>query len=137
MIYFVSARGNLIRILKTRIFDRWANNEGLTDQILAEAVGEMEQGLIDATLGGHVYKKRVALPGHGKRGGSRTLLAYQSEDKAFFIFGFAKNERTNINAKELKSLKLLADELLNYSNKRLERAIKVNELIEIMVQEHE
>ncbi len=126
-----------MRILKTRIFDRWANNEGLTDQILAEAVGEMEQGLIDATLGGHVYKKRVALPGHGKRGGSRTLLAYQSEDKAFFIFGFAKNERTNINAKELKSLKLLADELLNYSNKRLERAIKVNELIEIMVQEHE
>ena len=126
-----------MRILKTRIFDRWANNEGLTDQVLAEAVGEMEQGLIDATLGGHIYKKRVALPGHGKRGGSRTLLAYRSKDKAFFIFGFAKNERTNINAKELKSLKLLADELLNYSNKRLERAIKVNELIEIMVQEHE
>lgn len=126
-----------MRILKTRIFDRWANNEGLTDQILAEAVGEMEQGLIEATLGGHVYKKRVALPGHGKRGGSRILLAYQNKDKAFFIFGFSKNERTNINAKELKSLKLLADELLNYSNKKLERAIKVNELIEIMVQEHE
>lgn len=126
-----------MRILKTRIFDRWANNEGLTDQILAEAVSEMEQGLIDATLGGHVYKKRVALPGHGNRDGSRTLLAYRSKDKAFFIFGFARNERTNINAKELRSLKLLADELLNYSNKRLKRAIKVNELIEIMVQEHE
>lgn len=127
-----------MRILKTRIFDRWANNEGLTDQVLAGAVvDEMEQGLVDAKLGGHVYKKRVALPGQGKRGGSRTLLAYQSKDKAIFIFGFAKNERANINAKELKSLKLLANELLGYSNKRLEQAIKVNELIEIMAQEHE
>ena len=65
-----------MRILKTRMFDRWANSEGLTDQVLAGAVSEMEQGLVDATLGGHVYKKRVALPGHGKRGGSRTLIAY-------------------------------------------------------------
>jgi len=119
------------------MFDRWANNEGLTDRVLADAVDEMEQGLIDATLGGHVYKKRVALPGHGKRGGSRTLLAYQSKDKAFFIFGFAKNERANINAKELKSLKLLANELLGYSDKKLEQAIKVNELIEIVTEENE
>lgn len=73
------------------------------------------------------------MPGHGKRGGSRTLLAYQSKDKAFFIFGFAKNERANINAKELKALKLLAKGLLGYNDKKLAQAIKVNELIEIMV----
>ncbi len=126
-----------MRILKTRMFDRWVNNEGLTDRVLADAVDEMEQGLIDATLGGHVYKKRVALPGHGKRGGSRTLLACQSKDKVFFIFGYAKNERANINAKELKSLKLLANELLGYSNKKLERAIKISELIEIVTEENE
>jgi hypothetical protein len=46
-----------MRIFKTRMFDRWANNEGLTDQVLSDAVDEMEQGLVDATLGGHVYKK--------------------------------------------------------------------------------
>lgn len=126
-----------MRILKTRIFDRWANNEGLTDQVLADAVDEMEQGLVNATLGGHVYKKRLALPGHGKRSGSRTLLAYQTKDKAFFIFGFTKNERANINARELKALKLLANELLSYSNKKLAQAIKINELIEIVAEEDE
>ena len=135
----VSARfkESSMRILKTKAFNRWADNEGLTDQVLTEAVDDMEQGLIDATLGGHVYKKRVALPGRGKRGSSRTLLAYRSGDKAFFIFGFAKNERVNISAKELKSLKLLASELLGYSNQTLDKAIKVNELIEIKVQENE
>jgi hypothetical protein len=126
-----------MRILKTRIFDRWANNEGLTDKVLSDAVDEIERGLVDAVLGGHVYKKRVALPGHGKRGGSRTLLAYQSKAKAFFIFGFAKNERGNINAKELKALKLLANELLGYSNKKLVQAIKINELIETVAEEDE
>lgn len=126
-----------MRILKTRVFDRWANKEGLTDLILADAVDEMEHGLVDAALGGHVYKKRVALPRQGKRSGSRTLLAYQNGKRAFFIFGFAKNERANINAKELKSLKLLAGELLGYSSQKLDQAIKVNELVEIMVQKHE
>lgn len=36
---------------------------GLTDDALCAAVTEMAQGLIDADLGGHVVKKRIALPG--------------------------------------------------------------------------
>jgi hypothetical protein len=47
-------------------------------------------GLIDADLGGHIVKKRVALPGRGKSGGARTLLAYRLGDRAFFVYGFAK-----------------------------------------------
>ena len=104
-----------MRILKTKSFSRWANNEGLSNQVLSKAVEEMERGLIDAKLGGFVVKKRVALPGRGKRGGSRTLLAYRSGDKAFFVFGFAKNERANIDYKQLKALRLLAAEFLGYS----------------------
>ena len=43
----------------------------------------MEDGLIDAKLGGHVVKTRVALPGHGKRGSARSLVVYQQNNKAF------------------------------------------------------
>ena len=35
----------------------------------------MERGLIDANLGGGIIKKRVPLPGRGKRGSARTLVA--------------------------------------------------------------
>lgn len=93
-----------MQIYKTRQFDKWAGKEGLTDSVLAAAVVEMESGLIDADLGGHVVKKRVALPGRGKSGGARTLLAYRLGDRAFFVYGFAKNERDNIDDKELKAL---------------------------------
>lgn len=88
-----------MRIYKTRSFDKWAAKEGLADPVLAAAVAEMEAGLIDAELGGQVVKKRVSLAGGGKRGGARMLLAYRLGDRAFFVYGFAKNERDNIDAK--------------------------------------
>ena len=93
----------------------------------------MEQGLVDANLGGHVVKKRVALPGRGKRGSTRTLVAFKQRDKAFFIYGYAKNERANIGDKELRALKLLAKELLSYSASALAKARRAGELIEIEV----
>lgn len=120
-----------MRIFKNRWFQKWASKEGLNDEVLRAAVEEMENGLVDADLGGHVVKKRVALPGRGKRGGTRTLLAYQQANKAFFVYGFAKNERANIDNKELKALKLLAAQLLGYTNPALVKAINAGELIEV------
>ena len=118
---------------KTKAFAKWASGEGLGDHALPAAVAEIEQGLIDAKLGGHVVKKRVALPGRGKRGSTRTLVAFRQGDKAFFIYGFAKNERANVNDKELRALKLLATELLNYAAPDLAKATMTGELIEIEV----
>ena len=81
---------------------------GLSDDALSLAVSEMAQGLIDAELGGHVVKKRVALSGQGKRGGARTIVATKMSDRCFFLFGFSKNERANIDKKELKIVREVA-----------------------------
>lgn len=78
-----------MQIFKTRLFDRWANTEGVSDQALMKAAAEINEGLVDAALGGNVYKKRVAKPGQGKSGGYRTILAFKIKDKAFFMYGFA------------------------------------------------
>ena len=122
-----------MKAFKTKAFARWANSEGLDDVALASAVEEMEQGLIDARLGGDVVKKRVALPGRGKRGGARTLVAFRRGDRAFFVFGFAKNERASVSKDELKALKLLAKELLSYPVTSLSLAVRSGELIEVKV----
>lgn len=63
------------RVFTTRTFTRSMKKAGLTDEALCAAVEEMSQGLVDADLGGDVLKKRVALPGQGKRGGARTIVA--------------------------------------------------------------
>jgi hypothetical protein len=120
-----------MRIFKNKAFTKWAEKEGMNDDALQIAVDEMERGLIDADLGGHLVKKRVAVGGRGKRGGVRTLLAYKSGDKAFFMYGFAKNARANVSTDELKALKHLAKELMNYSDKTLTKAIQHGALIEV------
>ncbi|WP_189536733.1 type II toxin-antitoxin system RelE/ParE family toxin [Paludibacterium paludis] len=120
-----------MHIYKTRQFGKWAGKEGLSDSVLAAAVAEMERGLIDADLGGHVVKKRVALPGRGKSGGARTLLAYRLADRAFFVYGFAKNERDNIDDKELKALKLLASTLLRWTEQQLAHALEEGALLPV------
>jgi len=122
-----------MKAFKTKWFARWARHEGLGDSALANAMAEMEKGLIDAQLGGQVVKKRVPLPGRGKRGSTRTLVAFRQGEKAFFIYGFAKNERSTVGDDELDALKLLAKEVLSYGPTKLAKAIKAGELIKIEV----
>ena len=124
-----------MRIFSTRAFNRLDVADELSDADLITAVAEMSDGLWDVSLGGQVYKKRVALAGRGKSGGARTLVAFKSDDRAFFMYGFSKNQRSNITTKEKKALKLMARELLGYKNKQLRLALKHGALIEIEVQE--
>ncbi|MEX0943326.1 MAG: type II toxin-antitoxin system RelE/ParE family toxin [Pseudomonadales bacterium] len=120
-----------MQIFLNKAFGNWATKERLTNSMLRNTVQEMEQGLIDADLGGHVFKKRIALGGQGKSGGVRTLLAYKAGDKAFFIYGFAKNVRANIRDDELKALKLYAATLLAYDDNALGKAVQTRTLIKV------
>ena len=99
-------------VYKTRWFDRWARREGLDTPSLCAAVHEMTRGLIDADLGGGLVKKRIGRPGRGKSGGYRTLVATNKGSRWVFMFGFPKNERSNIDKDETEALKKLAAHLL-------------------------
>lgn len=55
-----------MRIFKNKALSKWAAKEGVADTALKEAVAEIERGLVDADLGGHVFKKRVAVGSRGK-----------------------------------------------------------------------
>ena len=86
------SKGQRMRTFTTRAFSRLDVAGKLSGEELIRAVAEMNDGLWDASLGGQVYKKRVALAGRGKSGGARTLVAFISKDKAVFMYGFAKNQ---------------------------------------------
>jgi hypothetical protein len=59
-------------------------------------------------LGSGVIKQRVARPGQGRSGGFRVLVAYRAKSRSVFLFGFAKNERENIDDDELATLRDIA-----------------------------
>jgi len=51
------------------------------------------------------YKQRVARSGEGKSGVFRTIIAYRSGRRAFFVFGLAKNNRDNLGTGDERDLK--------------------------------
>jgi hypothetical protein len=123
------------QLFKTRTFARWSRKAQVSDQALRKAIVEMATRLIDADLGGSVYKKRVPLPGRGKRGGVRILVATKQADRWFLLYGFGKNEQANIDDRELAALQKLANALLSMTSAQLEHAVVERELVEIADEE--
>ncbi len=82
-------------------------------------------------LGGGVFKQRVAREGGGKSGGFSTIILFRVGGHRFFAHGFAKNNKVNVSAKELKALRRLANVLLGFSDERLRAARAAGELREV------
>lgn len=119
------------RVFKTRQFARWMRKTTITDETLCIAVSEMNAGLIDVDLGGSIFKKRIPLPGKGKRVSSRVLVATRRSGIWVFVFGFNKNDRENITKVELGALRVLAQRLLSLSPTELSAAMDDGVLEEI------
>ena len=121
-----------MRIFKNTWFNRFARRAQIDDKLLTEAIARVEKGLIDADLGGGVIKQRVAKPGMGKSGGYRTIILFKRGESCFFVYGFAKSERDNIDKYEEEVFKKAAKELFALSDAQLERLIGQKELIEVI-----
>ena len=120
-----------MRIFQTRWFGRYARRERIGDAALREAIARAERGLIDADLGGGVIKQTVARVGQGRSGGYRMLVAYRSGARAVFLFGFAKNERENIDPDELLTLREIGAAWLAADAQRIALALQDAALLEV------
>ena len=120
-----------MRVFKNKPFSKWAKEQKLSDRKLEKAIQEIECGLFDASLGSHLFKKRVPLGSRGKSAGARTILAYKKGDKAFFLHGFPKNIKSNITEKEEDALKKLGRFYLQMSGSELNKALKESKLYEV------
>ena len=96
------------RVFKIKTFDRWAKKL-ISDPLLCAAALEIEQGRYEADLGGGVCKKRIAVPGRGKSGSTRTLVAKQHDTAIFFLVGRSKSDPgSDFSAKEEEAAKIYA-----------------------------
>ena len=120
-----------MRLFKTKYFHRWAKHEKLADESLLKSFQELSAGLHDGHLAVGLYKKRVCRDGKGKRSSMRTIIAYKQGKHAFFIYGYAKNVKENITAKELDAYKELARIYLGLEERTLNRILLESELFEV------
>lgn len=118
-------------IYKTKVFQRFAKKHDISDDDLCSAGNAVADGESDADLGGGVFKQRVARVGGGKSGGYRTIVLYKLQGHIFFVYGFAKNERGNIDDRELAAFKKLAKTYAEWPANKLMEAVAAGELLEV------
>ena len=95
-----------------RAFRRWAIRVAVSRAELQDAAARLERGLIDANLRGNLYKQRIALPGRGRSGGARAIIATRFAGIVVFLYGFEKNERESVTEREIELYRGIARELL-------------------------
>jgi len=117
--------------LMTKHFSKWADKQNIRERELTNALSDMQAGIFEANLGGHIYKKRIRFIGQGKRGSGCTIICYKKDDKAIFVHGFSKNEKSTLSKKELGAFKELSKILLKLSNEELSIAIDSGDLVEV------
>ncbi|WP_323837136.1 type II toxin-antitoxin system RelE/ParE family toxin [Photorhabdus africana] len=120
-----------MRIFKNAWFERFARKQRISDEVLLDAIERANRGQIDADLGGGVIKQRVARKGQGRSGGFRTVILYQTAEHAFFVYGVAKSDRSNIEYDEEIQFKKMASLVLGLSDEQLVRLIKKGHFSEV------
>ncbi|MGB3393930.1 MAG: type II toxin-antitoxin system RelE/ParE family toxin [Stenotrophomonas sp.] len=126
-----------MRIFKNAWFQRFARKQCITNQSLLEAIDRAERGLIDADLGAGVIKQRVARQGQGKSGSFRTIVLYRTAERAFFVYGFAKSSRSNIDDDQEAMFKKAATHVLGLSYAQLAELIAKGHFSEIIENDEE
>ena len=91
----------------------------------------MKQNLSSVSLGGGLFKVRVASFDGGKSSGFRTFIVYRENDRAVIVYGFTKKEKDNLDKSELKSFKKMSKDILGLSEKEMQTAIKNEVFLEI------
>jgi hypothetical protein len=121
-----------LAVYKTKAFTRFARKAHIDDADLWESARRAERGLIDADLGGGVIKQRIARPGEGKSGGTRSIILFRFKGRAVFVYGFEKKDLGNIKSSELEAFRELADVILGYSDVEIATRVVVGVLIEVL-----
>lgn len=120
-----------IRIYANRWFAKFAAKEKISDTALADAVLRARNGLIDADLVSGLIKQRLARQGGGKSSGYRSILIFRSGERAIFVFAFAKSDKANLSAEELKVYRKAASIMLELGEDQIETEVEAGRLVEV------
>jgi len=119
------------RVFKLKTFARWAKKILADDQLCA-AAREIERGQYEADLGSGLCKKRIAVPGQGKSGATRTLVAKDGVQGIFFIAGRQKSDPgSDFSDANVAQAQVIGEALQQASAKRLNELAQEGVLKEI------
>jgi hypothetical protein len=120
----VLPRRQLQAVAETRAFaqDIDAMLSGPERDAVIEGIARAPEAgdLIPGTAG--LRKRRIPLPGRGKRGGARVITLYLGQQfPVYTVFIFAKNEREDLSPAQRTALRRLVDDIKLQARTRTRR----------------
>ena len=98
-----------LRIFLGKAFIKFVRKERMSTRRLWQVFEDLHNGNIDVDYGGGVIKQRIARSAEGKSGGYRAVIYYRKGDKTFFMHGFSKKDKENLELIIQIGLKLKED----------------------------
>jgi hypothetical protein len=125
-----------MRVFAVPQVSRLMRKERLSDAILCRAARDLTAGVLragEADLGGGLYKKRLARPGSGKRGGYRAIIAYRAPktERILFAFAFAKSAAATLTPQEQEALARAAGSFVDADDRQLAVLLQSEDVREI------
>ena len=107
-----------MRVFVNKPFARFAGKADISRDVLCGAVRR-------------VIKQRIARPGQGRSGSYRTVVLFRRAERAFFVYGYAKNDIADIAPDDLKGFRRLAALMLVLDDTDLARVLATGTLTEL------
>lgn len=125
-----------MHLYTTDEFDKFMKKARLTDAVILKIANEIHNGLHDGELDrGHLFKKRIASPGQGKRDSNRAIVAVVQGQRLFFLDGWRKADipksGKEIPDKLLEVYKLLGKSFRNLTPAQIEENLQTGLIREI------
>lgn len=126
-----------MRVFKNKWFNHWTRHEEIADAVLLKAAEEIAGGLVEADLGGGLFKKRLPRQGGGKSGGYRVLVGYKkpNAERIIFLYAFAKSDKANISDREKSALIFAAESFVSATDERVAVLLSTNVIWEVKIDE--
>lgn len=135
-LYSTLCYGSAMRVFLVPQVARLIRKERFPEAALCRPAREVLAGTIgsgEADLGGGLFKKRVARPGGGKRGGYRVIVAYRQPrtERVLFTYAFAKNAASTLTPQGHAALVTVAAAFLAVDDGRVAALLASGDVSEV------
>jgi len=125
-----------VRVFLVPQVAKLVRRERLSDSALCRAAREVVAGTLgagEADLGGGLFKKRLARPGHGKSGGYRVVVAYRrpGTERVLFAYGFAKNAASTLTPQGQAALAKVAEAFVTTDDGQVAALLAAGDVSEV------
>lgn len=127
-------------IYLTPEFDEERRRLGITDKIICKTARKVYSGLKGDQLGKFTYKRRIALPKVGERGGARSIVFFNEGEHLYFFYLYAKSELSKKKGKEIEDAEIeifcdIASDFIEMDDARIKHLLEEKELFEVKCDE--